>query len=54
MSGIIQMPAFRMFWANATCLPIIADVMPRNRLEKLRAMIHFIDNSKMKTMNEEG
>lgn len=54
MSGIIQMPAFRMFWANATRLPIIADVMPRNRFEKLRAMLHFNDNSEMKTRNEEG
>lgn len=47
LSGIIRMPSYRMYWANETRIPVIADSMSRNRFEKLRTMIHFNDNSTM-------
>ncbi|XP_031356899.1 piggyBac transposable element-derived protein 2-like [Photinus pyralis] len=43
------MPSYRMYWANETRFSPIADVMSRNRFEKLRSCFHINDNSKIKT-----
>ena len=34
--SIINFPNFRMYWANETRHPIVADIMSRNRYQKLR------------------
>jgi hypothetical protein len=52
ISGIVQMPSYRMFWANETRYPVVADVMPRNRIEKLKSNLHINDNSKMKELTD--
>lgn len=41
MMGLVQMPSVRCYWENGSRFPLIADVMPRNRLEK-----SISDNSK--------
>lgn len=51
ISGIIKMPSYRMYWAQETRIPAVADVMSRNRFEKLRTMFHINDNSEMKERN---
>lgn len=45
MSGIIQMPSYRMFWGGSTRYPLIADVMSRNRFDSMRTYIHINDNT---------
>ncbi|KAM7298741.1 piggyBac transposable element-derived protein 3-like [Ixodes scapularis] len=44
MMGLVQMPSVRCYWENGTRFPVVADVMPRNRFEKLMRLIHFTDN----------
>lgn len=34
LSGIIRVPSYRMYWANATRVSSVAEVMPRNRFEQ--------------------
>ena len=41
---IINFPNFRMYWANETRCPIVADIMSRNRYQKLREFLHVSDN----------
>lgn len=52
LSGIIRMPTYRMYWANETRIPLIADVMSRNRFEKLRTMLHINDNFGMRERDD--
>ncbi|KAJ8926222.1 hypothetical protein NQ314_021431 [Rhamnusium bicolor] len=52
LSGIIRMPSYRMYWAQETRIPVIADAMSRNRFEKLRSMLHLADNSQMKSRED--
>lgn len=52
ISGIVNMPSYRMYWAQETRYPVIADVMSRNRFEKLRTYLHFNDNEKMKNRGD--
>ncbi|XP_040064463.1 piggyBac transposable element-derived protein 2-like [Ixodes scapularis] len=42
--GPVQMPCWRCYWGRGTMFPVVADVMPLNRFEKLRRPIHFTDN----------
>ena len=42
--SIIDFPKFRKYWANETRYPIIADIMSRNRYQKLREFVHVSDN----------
>ena len=42
--SIIDFPNFRMYWANETRYPIIADIMSRNRYQKLREFLHVSGN----------
>ena len=42
--SIIDFPNFRKYWANETRYPIIADIMSRNRYQKLREFVHVSDN----------
>ena len=42
--SIINLPNFRMYWANETRYPIVADIVSRNRYQKLREFWHVSDN----------
>jgi hypothetical protein len=42
--GLVQMPSLKMYWANETRYPAIADVMSRNRFQLLLGTINFVDN----------
>lgn len=52
LSGIIPMPSYRMYWAQQTRYPLIADVMARNRFEKLRSNLHITNNDNMKNRGD--
>lgn len=52
MSGIIQMPSYRMFWGGSTRYPLIADVMSRNRFDSMRTYIHINDNTNTPNAND--
>ncbi|XP_068084847.1 piggyBac transposable element-derived protein 2-like [Anabrus simplex] len=52
MAGIVKMPSYRMYWAEKTRYPLIADVMSRNRFDKLRSYFHVNDNSRMKARTD--
>lgn len=54
LSGIIRVPSYRMYWANATRVSSVAEVMPRNRFEQIKWNLHFNDNSQMKTRSQPG
>ena len=41
LSGIVKMPSYRMYWAEATCYSPIANVMARNRFNNLRNFRHI-------------
>lgn len=42
--GLVQMPNIRAYWEAETRFPPVADIMSRNRFEKLKRMLHFEDN----------
>ena len=42
--SIMNFLNFRMYWANETRYPIIADIMSRNRYQKLREFLHVSGN----------
>ena len=42
--SIIDFPAYRMYWAQETRYPPVADVMSRNRYQQLREFLHVSDN----------
>ncbi|XP_049962141.1 uncharacterized protein LOC126482205 [Schistocerca serialis cubense] len=48
LAGVVKMPSYRMYWAEATRFSPLADSMPRNRYDKLRNYLHVNDNTKMK------
>lgn len=54
LSGIVKVPSYKMYWANATRVSSVADVMPRNRFERIKWSLHFNDNAKMKTRTQPG
>lgn len=54
LSGIIKVPSYRMYWANATRVSSVAEVMPRNKFEQIKWKLHFNDNAKMKQRTEPG
>ncbi|KAH9361162.1 hypothetical protein HPB48_003024 [Haemaphysalis longicornis] len=39
------MPSFRSYWGNETRFALIADIMPRNRFEKIMGILQLTDNS---------
>ncbi|KAJ8259928.1 hypothetical protein GJAV_G00175100 [Gymnothorax javanicus] len=43
--GLAQMPNRRSYWETETRYRPVADVMPRNRSEKLLSFLHFQDNN---------
>lgn len=45
MMSLYKKPSYRMFWAQNSRDPIIADTISRNRFEKLRSFLHFNDNT---------
>jgi Transposase IS4 len=40
--GILKFPRLRMYWTDATRIPIIADTMSVNRFMKLRSNLHVV------------
>lgn len=49
--GVLKIPQYRLAWTNEMRLPLVADVMPRNRFEKLKQFLHFNDNNSQKPKN---
>lgn len=45
MMGLVQMSSVRCYWENGTRFPVVADIMPRNRFQKLVRFLHFEHNS---------
>ena len=52
MAGIVNMPSYRMYWADTTRLEPIADVMSRNWFDTTRNYFHIKDNSTMKACDD--
>lgn len=52
MSSIVRMPSYKMYWAQETRYPLIADVMSRNRFEALKTAFHINDNSNCKSRSD--
>lgn len=52
ISGIVPMPSYKMYWSQHTRYSPIADVMARNRFEKLRSNLHINNNDNMKTRGD--
>ncbi|XP_047118206.1 piggyBac transposable element-derived protein 2-like [Schistocerca piceifrons] len=48
LAGVVKIPSYRMYWAEATRFSPIADSMPRNRFDNPRNYLHVNDNTKMK------
>ncbi|XP_049792477.1 piggyBac transposable element-derived protein 3-like [Schistocerca nitens] len=48
LAGVVKMPSYRLYSAEATRFSPIYDSMPRNRFDKLRNYLHVNDNTKMK------
>ncbi|KAL1414058.1 hypothetical protein MTO96_012176 [Rhipicephalus appendiculatus] len=46
LMGLVQMPSVRSYWEHGTRFPPIADIIPRNRFEKIMRLLHFTDNDK--------
>ena len=44
LMGLTQMPSVRAFWETETYYAPVADIMSRNRFEKLVSVLHFQDN----------
>lgn len=47
MSGVIKVPSYRFYWTQHSRIEKIADVMSRNRFDKLRSYIHFVNNDNL-------
>lgn len=54
ITGIVHMPSYRDFWRKETRYPPVADIMSRNRFDKLRTYMHVNDNTKMLQRNSPG
>jgi len=52
MAGIVNMPSYRMYWADTTRLEPTADVMSRNWFNTMRNYFHINDNSTMKVRDD--
>ena len=45
LSGVVKVPRYDRYWANSTCLPVIADAMSENRFSEIRSYLHVNNNS---------
>ena len=52
MAGIVNVPNYRMYWANSTRCDPIADVMSRNWFDTMRNYFHMNDNNTMKARDD--
>ncbi|XP_049952377.1 uncharacterized protein LOC126466866 [Schistocerca serialis cubense] len=48
LAGVVKIPSYRTYWAEATRFSPIADSTPRNRFDNPRNYLHVNDNTKMK------
>ena len=44
LMGIFQLPAYTDYWAQATRIDKIANIMPLKRYQALRRYLHFVQN----------
>jgi len=51
MAGLVNMPSYRMYWADTTRLEPTADVMSRNWFDTMRNYLHINDNGTVMTQN---
>ena len=54
LTGIVRMSSYRMYWAKETRFSSIADVMSRNRFDKLRNYIHLNNNTDIKERGDDN
>ena len=52
MAGIVNMPSYRMYWADSTRFDPVVDVMSRNRFGNMRNYFHINDNDTMKARDD--
>ena len=52
--GIVPMPQLAMYWSRECRYPPVADVMSRNRFDKIKRSFHLNDNTLMKKHREPG
>ena len=45
--SIVKMPQARMYWSKECRYALVADIMPVNRFEEIKRLLHLNDNSKM-------
>ena len=45
--SIVKMPQVRMYWSKECRYTPVADIMPVNRFEEIKRLLHLNDNSKM-------
>lgn len=50
--SVIKLPRSRMYWANQTRISQVADVMPRDRWESIKASLHFNDNTNIPSADD--
>lgn len=51
---LMDASCYRMYWANSTRWPPIADVMPVGRFEKIMKFLHLVNNEEAKKKGEIG
>jgi len=47
LMGIVRMPGVRYYWEHETRYSPVADIIARNRFQKLLTVFHFVDNFSM-------
>jgi hypothetical protein len=52
MTGIVNMPSYKMYWADLTRSDPIADVMSRNRYDTMRNYFHINNKDSMKAHDD--
>jgi Transposase IS4 len=45
--GVLKFQSYCMYWATATRIPAIADLLSKKEFETIKSYIHFNDNTKM-------
>jgi hypothetical protein len=45
LMGIVQMPDYKMYWADGSRFPFIADLLPKTRFYEILSNLHFNNNN---------